>query len=305
MKKPKGEAAFNQYFSYVYGERWPEVYKALHLEDKKVARVNAFYNEGSVEVAGVKQATNEFSNAFEITGDFDLSALGTALLPYYRMDPASMAAALALDVSPGHKVLDMCAAPGGKSLILLEQLTGIADGNDIDTSGSFVANELSPKRRHRMMSVFKRHLPLEVRQMTQIIGRDGSRIGLSQKDLYDRILLDAPCSGERGVVAKASEFEKWSQKRTKSFGVRQYALLSSAFMALKPGGKIVYSTCSISPYENDLVVAKLLKRKPNEVTVLSPPKYEKAEATQYGQQFLPDRSGWGPIYFALIQKTSR
>ena len=130
---------------------------------------------------------------------------------------------------------------------------------------------------------------------------DGSRIGLQQKEKFDRILLDAPCSGERELLHKSAGLKDWKEKRSKNFGVRQYALLASAFMSLKPGGTLVYSTCSISPHENDGVLDKLQKRKEGEFISIPSP-YQAGEETKWGRIILPTYQGWGPIYFAAIKK---
>ncbi len=301
MKALKGEEAFEKYFTQVYGSRWPEIFDALFHKDEKVARQNLFASlPKNPEQLGVGEAISEWPHCFKILENFDPSLWNQEIKPYYRMDPASLAPAKALDIQRGDQVLDMCAAPGGKTLVLLESLFNPAE--EFDLSGKMVANELSVKRRHRMMSVFKGHLPKEIRQRIEITGVDGSKIGLFKKECFDRILLDAPCSGERGVVQKKTELAEWKEKRSKNFGIRQYSLLASAFSSLKPGGRIVYSTCSISPYENDQVIAKLLKRKEGEVKVLESPEYQKSEKTEYGRQYLPDQEGWGPIYFAVVRK---
>ncbi len=304
-KSVDGTVVFNEYFTSVYGDRWTGIHDALLKDDKKVARRNLFFRQEQAQASAEEGigAPHEFlPHCFEINESFDLGLFDTPMLPYYRMDPASIIAAQSLAVQPGDAVLDMCAAPGGKSLVLLESLTAAQEGECLDLSGRFVANEMSAKRKFRMMSVFKRYLPKEVRSIVKIRGVDGSIIGLNKKQDFDRILLDAPCSGERGVVHKKSELQTWKVKRTKSFGIRQYSLLSSAFMALKPGGRIVYSTCSISPHENDEVIRKLIKRKKNEIDILELDPIGPSEKTEFGQQFLPDRDGWGPIYYSVIQK---
>ena len=303
---------FDDFFTEIYGSRWSQIKIALKEDDEKVARRNLFYvGPPSIEefdhAFGIQKPHPTLHNCFMINDKFDINQFDTHLLPFYRMDPASLYPALALEARPGECVLDMCAAPGGKTLILLEAMQG---------EGILVANELSPKRRHRLMSVVKRYIPQEKRKFVQITGQDGSRIGLKKKDEYDRILLDAPCSGERGVVHKLSDLEQWKPKRTKSFGIRQYALLASAFMALKPGGRIVYSTCSISPFENDGVIDKLEKKQGGKFQILTGEKgidkanqslkellKDRGEKTSWGHQFLPDINGWGPIYFAVIEKT--
>jgi 16S rRNA C967 or C1407 C5-methylase (RsmB/RsmF family) len=122
-------------------------------------------------------------------------------------------------------------------------------------------------------------------------------------DEFDRVLADVPCSGERHLFENQSELSLWTEKRTKNLAVRQYSLLSSAWLACKPGGRIVYSTCSISPMENDEVVQKLIKkRKPEILTWSAADNLDFVEKTEHGYQILPDRSGFGPMYFAVIRK---
>jgi len=297
-KKTGGAEAFEAYFSSVYADRWASIKTALHAEDLKVARRNRFFSDESelqklLSEPGLGEPFQDESlqDCYEVTEDFDLSSFTTPMLPFYRMDPASILAAKALDVQTGEMVLDMCAAPGGKTLVLAEALNG---------TGTLVANELSPKRRFRLMSVIKRYVPAEIRKTIKITNKDAARFGMMKKRFH-RILLDAPCSGERGVLQKQSDLASWKEKRTKSFAIKQYSLLSSAFLCLEPGGRIVYSTCSISPHENDGVIAKLHKRHAGRFKIL-PQDYGRGKATDYGWHFLPDDQGWGPIYIAVIEK---
>jgi 16S rRNA C967 or C1407 C5-methylase (RsmB/RsmF family) len=126
---------------------------------------------------------------------------------------------------------------------------------------------------------------------------------LYETEAFDRVLVDAPCSGERHLLANKSELEVWSPARSKNLAVRQYALLASALAVVKRGGRVVYSTCSISPLENDGVVAKLLKKRPGEVRILKPEGLsDKTEPTEHGAIVLPDRDGRGPIYFSVIER---
>lgn len=307
------ESAFEHYFSKIYGPRWSQIRPVFFEPSLKIARRNLFFNpelwdQKHGEWTGVELSS--LPGCYFLHEELDLQSLDEVQLPVYRMDPASVVAARALQVEPGDRVLDMCAAPGGKSLILIEAMCGLDADNpnisQLNLNGNFVANELSAKRRHRMMTVIKRYLPKEVRSLVRMRAEDGSRIGLHEKQSYDKILIDAPCSGERGLFEKLSEIEQWKEKRTKSFAIRQYALLASAFMALKPGGRLVYSTCSISPYENDGVIEKFIKRqeKRGDGKFKIHPRQEGTlgESTKYGTQFLPDKMGWGPIFFSVIEK---
>ncbi len=255
---------FTDYFLSVYKDRWSKLFEALQIENKTVQRPNIFFNT-------------------------ELSTL-----EFYKMDPASILVAKALDVQKNEKILDLCAAPGGKSLIVAEAL---------DSTGELISNEFSNSRRERLVRVFKEYIPMEKRSNIFVKGQDGNQFGLKMPDYFDRVLADVPCSGERHLLENKSEFEKWTIKRSQNLAVRQFSLLSSAWLTCKPKGRIVYSTCSISPIENDDVIKKIIKRR--EVQVLRPDFLEgptDLEKTEYGYQALPDRCGYGPMYFAVLQK---
>ncbi|MCF0214882.1 MAG: RNA methyltransferase [Fibrobacteraceae bacterium] len=218
---------------------------------------------------------------------------GDNLEPYY-LDEASVFAAEALQVEPGMDVLDMCAAPGGKSLVLASMLKG---------EGSLQSNDRSPDRRLRLGRVLENSLPEDWRRIIKVTGFDGMRFGLHRKECYDRILIDAPCSSDRHVLASPTHLAEWSSKRVKRLSVEQGALLASAVDALKPGGQLVYGTCALSPLENDRVVEKILKKRPAMELVEIPNLLAGADRTEYGVHILPDRSqGRGPIYCAKMKK---
>jgi 16S rRNA C967 or C1407 C5-methylase (RsmB/RsmF family) len=112
--------------------------------------------------------------------------------------------------------------------------------------------------------------------------------------------VDAPCSGERHLLGNPKELVLWSESRSKKLAQRQYALLTAALLAIKSGGRIVYSTCSISPYENDGVITELKRRKGDSFRVQDVSNLEVGEKTEHGVQFLPDQIGWGPIYMCAL-----
>ncbi len=250
---------FIDYFSGIYGARWNTLYPALCQSDPKAAR-----------------------NCF---GGFAT----------YVMDHASIRAAEALQVSPGFQVLDLCAAPGGKTLILAEGLSG---------NGALIANELSSPRRVRLKEVLDMHIPSEFRSLVKITGFDGNQFGLKRKNEFDRVLLDAPCSSERHLIQDDPRVPDWKESRTRQLAMRQYSLLCAGMLALKPGGKLVYSTCSISPLENDGVIEKLISKK-GDSYMLDPDTsdLQDLERTEFGFQIFPDRNqGAGPIYLSRIIK---
>jgi len=256
-------SAFDSHFQSVYGDRWIPLRQALLREESKNHR-SCF--EGYAE---------------------------------YVMDRASIVAAEVLGVCPGDEVLDLCAAPGGKTLILLEALK---------RSGQLTANELSRDRRIRLQKVIEDHVPLAHREQVRITGFDGNQFGLKKAGAYDRVLLDAPCSSERHLLHEDPLMRDWKESRTRQLAMRQYSLLCSALLALRPEGVLVYATCSISPLENDGVVERLLTRKKESVMMMPLSDDEIAripgvEKTSAGYRIFPDGDdGAGPIFFARLKK---
>ena len=214
------------------------------------------------------------------------------LSPYY-MDRASIEIASKLPITPGDTVLDMCAAPGGKTIVLLTRLGG---------KGKLVSNDRSPDRRERMRRAINETLPEDIRAISTITGHDASKWGLYEKERYDRILLDAPCSSERHVMNSPEHLSQWSPSRPKRLQALQFSMISSALLALRPGGIMLYSTCSINRGEDEDIIARLMKKHPGEIREL-PIALQYGEEREHGAIVLPDRSGGrGPMYAALLEK---
>jgi 16S rRNA (cytosine1407-C5)-methyltransferase len=256
----RGDEAFRERYRGLFGERWPSLEAALGAPSDSLAFV-----------------------------------AGGGLPPYY-LDSASVFAARALDLVPGGRILDACAAPGGKTLVLASRL-GLGQ--------RLVANELSADRRRRLREILDRHLGDDARPKVELSGRDAASMGRSFESSFDAILLDAPCSSERHVLADAKALAAWSMARVHSLAMRQWALLSSALIMLKAGGCLVYSTCALGPEENDGVTARA-KTKFGRDIIFDRPVYDgpgEAEATEYGLAILPDRAGGaGPMFVCRIRK---
>lgn len=299
---------FESHFQAEYGPRWAELFASLKQPPLQALRRNLF----STTTSRGNQpgpSISEIPDCFIPDSDkAPYLSLKDEVFRYYYMDPASVIVALSLPLNPGDRVLDMCAAPGGKSLILAEKLFSTAKGG----GGELVCNELANPRRERLKYILQNYIPREKRESIFIKGIDGQLFGQREPEGFDAILLDAPCTGERHLLENPGEFKKWTVKRSKNNAIRQFSLLSSAWHALKPGGYVMYSTCSISKAENDDVVKKLLNRRPTEIVrIESLEKSNFIEKSEQGYQILPDR-GWtagakaftgaGPMYFSLIRK---
>ena len=211
------------------------------------------------------------------------------------MDQASVLAAESLRLPLEGLILDACAAPGGKSLVLASRMV---DG------ARLLCNELSRERRRRLINVLDGHLDEEKRRRVSVSGFDAARAGgkKGEWNRFDAILLDAPCSSERHVIQSPKALAEWKPARPRQLAARQWSLLSAAFLLLKPGGSLVYSTCALSPDENDGPVSRLLE-KYSSVIELDEPDFTLGEKTRYGRLILPDESGgMGPMYVARLRK---
>lgn len=168
---------------------------------------------------------------------------------FYLQEPSAMSAVTALDVHKGDKVLDLCAAPGGKSTQIAADLCG---------EGMLVANEIVSGRAKILASNLER---MGVRNAV-ITNARPDVICDELQGWFDRVLVDAPCSGEGMLRREASAVSEWRLENHEICADRSAKILDSAAMALKPGGIMVYSTCTLSAEENERTVDEFLNRHP-------------------------------------------
>ncbi|OQX69215.1 MAG: hypothetical protein B6A08_05880 [Sorangiineae bacterium NIC37A_2] len=295
----RGPSGFEAYYEQVLGDRWPSLRASLLSRaerpgEGRVIRENAFSDASARAGHFSRLAPGPVPG----TWLFDRSMRADAPDPSglrlgYVMDPASILPARALPLDGAKNILDLCAAPGGKALILAERAPEDAQ---------ITLNDRSSDRVERLKQVFKDYVPPSVRERTRVTREDGRLIFRKYPNLFDGILLDAPCSSEAHVALDPSALADWSEGRVERLAKEQYALVTSALGALRSGGYLVYSTCALAPLENDLVLSRLLERGRHPAEVLELPRAPLTERTSHGLQVLPDRSGFGPIYYALIQK---
>ncbi len=224
----------------------------------------------------------------------------TGLTNYYFFDLASLFPVLALDLNAGDVVLDMCAAPGGKSLMLISKL------QESGPDWAITLNERSNDRFMRLKRTINDFIPEKLQTKIRFAHQDAKNFGInpSFKQCFDKILIDAPCSSERHVLQDEKELNNWSEKRVKNLSMDQFTLICSGFDSLKAGGTLVYSTCAINRKENDENIKRLFDKRKNQFQIINyyNEKGLVGEPTEFGIQYLPDRSGFGPIYFAVIKK---
>ena len=168
---------------------------------------------------------------------------------YYLQEPSAMAVAEAVGPKPGERAIDLAAAPGGKATQLASLM-----GNE----GLLVANEVTGSRVRALGENLERCGVRNTLITQESVAKLAERWGAT----FDRVLLDAPCSGE-GMFRKSEEaLAQWSDYLVQSCAARQDGLLSEAARLVKPGGTLVYSTCTFAPEENEAVVDEFLGEHP-------------------------------------------
>ena len=169
---------------------------------------------------------------------------------YYLQEASAMAPVALLDPQPGERICDLCAAPGGKSTQIAGRLAG---------EGLLLCNEINPKR-------------------AKILSRNIERLGIANAlvanehpatlekrfpGFFDRVLIDAPCSGEGMFRKEEAAVTDWSQETVEMCAARQREILHSGAQMVRPGGRLVYSTCTFAPEENEQTVAAFLDSHPD------------------------------------------
>lgn len=168
---------------------------------------------------------------------------------YYIQEPSAMVPAELLDVQPGDKVLDLCAAPGGKTTQLAGKLGG---------SGIIVANDNNADR----VRVLARNVELFGIRNALVMNETPDRLAARWPGAFNKILIDAPCSGE-GMFRKEEDMvRQWEKHSVEKCALMQKDILHHAASLLAPGGRIVYSTCTFSPEENECSIAGFLRDHP-------------------------------------------
>ena len=166
----------------------------------------------------------------------------------YLQNLSSMIPPLVLNPQSGERILDLAAAPGGKAL----QMAGM-----MANRGKISAVESVRGRFFRLRANLENHGAI----LVQTYLKDGIKVWRSCPEQFDRVLLDAACSAEgRFNVNEPSSYGYWSTKKIREMQRKQKRLLFSAVQCLKPGGTLVYSTCTFAPEENEVVVDSVLKR---------------------------------------------
>ncbi len=250
MKKLPVE--FVERMKLLLGEEYNEYEKALNDEPVKAFRVNTdkisieeFEKVDIFSSGKIPYVKNGYYLNYNKIGNHPFHHAGMI----YVQEPGAMAPAECIDVNPDWKILDMCAAPGGKSTQLK---------NKLSENGVLVSNEIVPSRCRILTGNIER-LGL---MNTVTTCMDTKRLSDTFSKTFDMIMVDAPCSGEGMFRKEDIAIDEWSPDNVKMCAERQKEILENAVTLLKDGGYIVYATCTFSLEENEMVIDSFLSKHP-------------------------------------------
>ncbi len=245
--------AFEERMRSMLGEEYPAFERSYEREKFQALRVNTmkvnkeiFAENAPFVLKSVPWEKNGFYYESQDTpGKHPYHEAGV----YYIQEPSAMAPVPFLEVKPGERVLDLCAAPGGKSTQIAVELNG---------KGLLVCNEIHPARAKILSENIER---MGVRNAL-VTNETPEKLEQIFGGYFDKVLVDAPCSGE-GMFRKNEDAKnEWSPENVQICAERQDGILDCAINMLRPGGRLVYSTCTFAPAENEGSIARFLERHP-------------------------------------------
>ena len=241
MKRLLGEAGF---FAYE---------KSLSQPVTRALRVNLLLSEDGTlpcKIEGVAEPVPWAKGCYFVKGDArpGLSPLHEGGL-FYLQEPSALSAVSVLDPQPGERVLDLCAAPGGKST----QIAGLMQGK-----GLLVCNEPVPSR----AQILSRNIERMGVRNAVVTSAMPAQLAPHFEAFFDRILVDAPCSGEGMFRRQPEARDEWSENSPRGCADRAMEILHEAAKMLAPGGVMVYSTCTFNDTENEGVLARFTQKHP-------------------------------------------
>lgn len=248
---------FKERMKLLLGGEYEEFLKALEQERYQALRVNPmkmdreeFLRKAPFSLAPVPWEENGFYYKKEETpqqpGKHPWHEAGV----YYIQEPSAMSAVPFLEARPEERILDLCAAPGGKSTQIAAAMRG---------EGLLICNEIHPARAAILSENIER---MGVRNAL-VLNETPDRLADRFPGFFDRILVDAPCSGEGMFRKNEAAGEEWSPENVQMCAERQREILEYAYQMLRPGGRLCYSTCTFAPAENEGSIGWLLKKHPD------------------------------------------
>ena len=200
-----------------------------------------------------------------------------------------MAPVQLLDPQPGEKICDLCAAPGGKTTQIAGRMAG---------EGLLLCNEINPKR----AKILSRNIERMGVANALVTNEHPQKLSQQLPGFFDRVLIDAPCSGEGMFRKEEAAVTDWSQETVEMCARRQAEILESGARLVRPGGRLVYSTCTFAPEENEQTIADFLRRHPEFVPeTVDAPWFDKAGEGQF--KMLPHKLLGEGHFGAVLRKT--
>ena len=168
---------------------------------------------------------------------------------YYLQEASAMSAVTLLDPQPGERVCDLCAAPGGKTTQIAGRMAG---------EGFLLCNEINPKR----AKILSRNIERLGVGNALVTNEHPQKLAEKYAGMFDRVLIDAPCSGEGMFRKEEAAVTDWSPETVQMCARRQAEILNSGAALVRPGGRLVYSTCTFAPEENEETILAFLREHP-------------------------------------------
>lgn len=238
---------------HMLGDEYGDFLKSYNNENKHSLRINplkknALHNEQSVPFELEKVAWEEngyYYSSEQQPGKHPYHEAGV----YYIQEASAMAPVHFMEAGPGERILDICAAPGGKSTQIAAALKG---------EGLLVCNEIHPAR----AKILSENIERMGIANALVLNETPANLAERFVEYFDRILVDAPCSGEGMFRKNEDACNEWSPENVKLCAARQDEILNAAAGMLKPGGRLVYSTCTFAPDENEGTISRFVAAHP-------------------------------------------
>lgn len=250
--------SFIDKYQMLLGEEANSFFQSLSNEPQKGFRINSLKkNDEPLKEIDLSHPISFIKNGYygTIQGHSLVHQAGYV----YSQDISAMYVGQVVNAKPGEKILDLCAAPGGKSTHIAQQL---------QNKGLLVSNEINHKRASILVENMERFGSKNV----IVLNEDPSHIARNLAGQFDKVVVDAPCSGE-GMFRKDHQAVKyWNSDYPAECAARQKKILAEAVKTLKPGGELIYSTCTFSPEEDEQIVNWLIENYSFQLVEI--PKYE-------------------------------
>ena len=223
-----------------------EKYRSLRFNPLK-GEVSAFLGQAPFSLTSVSWSeSGYYYEATDTPGKHPYHEAGV----YYIQEPSAQTPAVLLEAKPGERILDLCSAPGGKATQIAAAMKG---------EGLLICNEYVPSRAKILSENIER---MGIRNAL-VVNETPQKLADTFAGYFHRIMVDAPCSGE-GMFRKNEEaYTEWSPENVQMCADRQDEILEAAARMLLPGGRMVYSTCTFAPLENECAIARFLQANPD------------------------------------------